>query len=360
MSRPTRARIHLPAFQHNLQQVRNAAAGRRVWAVIKANGYGHGILGAAAGLQQADGFAVASLEEALVLRDAGIDQPILLLEGIFEASELTTVAAQKISVVVHHEDQLAVLERAPGNLSVPVWVKLDTGMHRIGFPPERAADAWQRLQSCEAVAGSPGLMTHLANADDRDDDATPRQLAEFAEATTGMDAKRSMANSAGVLGWPEAHGDWVRPGIMLYGICPFVSGNGGEHGLQPAMTLSTKLIAVNRIRRGEGVGYGGTWVCPEDMDVGVAAIGYGDGYPRHAPSGTPVLVNGQRVPLVGRVSMDMITVDLRTQPAARPGDSVVLWGEGLPVEEIASQAGTIGYELVCGVTPRVAVETTES
>lgn len=352
--RGTRAVIELPALRHNLRRARDAAPGRRVLAAIKADGYGHGLVRAARALEDADALGVACLQEALELRAAGVRAAIVLLEGFFHPDELPSVVAHGLEVVVHHPSQLQALEAFDAAPPIPVWLKIDTGMHRLGFPVDAAGDAWQRLAACPAAA-PVGAMTHLANADDPDDPATETQLAAFAQAVARCPgAERSVANSAGVLGWPASHSDWVRPGIMLYGISPFPGRDGAAEGLRPAMTLHSQLMAVNRLSAGDRVGYGGTWTAPEAMPVGVVAAGYGDGYPRHLPSGAPVLVNGRRVPLIGRVSMDMATVDLRSQPQARVGDPVVLWGNGLPVEEVAEWAGTIAYELVCGVTQRVA------
>lgn len=353
MTRRVRASIHIAALRHNLQRVREAAPRSRVMVVIKANGYGHGGVTVARALADADAFAVAGIDEALGLREAGIEGRVLLLSGAHAGAELEAASRHRLDVVVHHETQLEMLERTRLPRPLAVWLKVDSGMHRLGVAPEAARVFWRRLKACPQAGEHVRLMTHLANADDRRDPATERQLARFRASTEGLEGERSIANSAGVLGWPQSHAEWVRPGIMLYGISPFVGGVAANDGLQPAMTLSTRLIAVNRVPRGEAVGYGGTWVCPEDMPVGVAAVGYGDGYLRSLPSGTPVLVNGQRVPLVGRVSMDLISVDLRTQPDARPGDEVVLWGRGLPVEEPAQLAGTIPYELVCRVAQRV-------
>jgi alanine racemase len=353
MSRAATAVIDLGALHHNLQRVRDAAPGKRVLAVVKADGYGHGLLRVARALADADAYAVACIEEAMALREEGVGKPVVLLEGCFDAEELALASRHAFEVVVHHESQLEILERARLVRPVRAWLKIDTGMHRLGFAPQAALAAWQRLTACESVSPRIGLFTHLANADVRGDGCTPRQLAVFRAALPQDAGEVSIANSAAVLGWPEAHADWVRPGIMLYGASPFVERRGADDGLRPVMTLSTRLIAVNRCRRGDALGYGGTWTCPEDMPVGVAAIGYGDGYPRHAASGTPVLVNGRRVPLVGRVCMDMILLDLRAAPHARVGDPVVCWGEGLPVEEIAQHASTIAYTLLCGITRRV-------
>jgi len=357
MTRATRAVIDLAALQHNLQTVRSAAPGVGVMAIVKANGYGHGLARIAHALAQAPGgceaFGVACLDEALALREAGLRQPVVLLEGYTTPGDIETIRRHRLQTVVHHETQLDMLERAGAGEPVPVWLKIDTGMHRLGFAPEAAAGAHARLAACPAVADPIRLMSHLANADDRGDARTQAQIDLLERLASTLGGARSLANSAGLLGWPAAHGDWVRPGIMLYGVSPFGDADAPALGLRPVMTLHSELIAVNRYRRGDAIGYGGTWVCPEDMPVGVVGIGYGDGYPRHAPSGTPVLVNGRRVDLVGRVSMDMICVDLRSQPRARVGDPVVLWGEGLPVETVAERAATIGYELLCGVTQRV-------
>jgi alanine racemase len=246
------------------------------------------------------------------------------------------------------------LEGAALGAALPVWVKVDSGMHRLGLAPRQVAEAWRRLNACAGVQVL-GFMTHLANADDRDDPLTLQQVDRFVEAVAPYPVQRSIANSAAVLTWPQTHGDWVRPGIMLYGVSPFAGGVGENHGLKAAMSLHSQLMAVNHFKRGDRIGYGGEWQCPEDMAVGVVAIGYGDGYPRHAKSGTPVLVNNKRVPMISRVSMDMICVDLRSQPQARIGDPVCLWGSALPVEEIARGAGTIPYELLCRVTSRVRV-----
>lgn len=362
MSRAVWAEINLSALRLNLQRVRQAAPGTRVVAVVKANGYGHGIVRVARALDGADAFAVASIDEALELRSAGISQCIVLLEGIFEAAELPLVQQERLDVVVHHAGQLQLLERARLDAARPlrIWVKLDTGMHRLGFPPANFSSVLRRLRQCAGLAPEIILMTHLASADERNSHVTAQQIACFETHTHAQHCTRSMANSAGILGWPATHYDWVRAGLILYGISPFPETQAAQEGLQPVMTIKSRLIAVNHCKQGDSIGYGGTWTCPQDMPVGVVAFGYGDGYPRHATNGTPVLLNGQRVALVGRVSMDMITVDLRSQPQAQVGDPVVLWGQGLPVEEIAQCAGTIPYELVCGITQRVRVKEIEN
>ncbi|MFZ4789389.1 MAG: alanine racemase [Candidatus Competibacteraceae bacterium] len=355
MSRATTVHLDLEALVHNLRRVRAAAPGRQVAAAVKAEAYGHGLTRVAQALD-ADAFAVASLEEALTLREAGIDRPILLLEGVFEAMELPLCARHDLLIAVHHPEQVVMLERARLERRVRVWLKIDSGMHRLGLEAETAQAAFQRLRNCPAVAPGIGWMSHLARADERDCDYTLQQLQTFETVTAGLPGERSLANSAGILGWPQTHFDWVRPGIMLYGASPFVDSLATAEDLRPVMTFHTRLISIKRLRKGEPIGYGGTWRCPEDLDVGVAAAGYGDGYPRHAPSGTPVLLNGREAPLIGRVSMDMITVDLREHPEARLADRVTLWGDGLPVERIAQAAGTISYTLLCSITARVRRE----
>jgi alanine racemase len=354
MSRAAQAIINLSALTHNLRQAKAAAPPAKTLAVIKANGYGHGIVRVAKALDsEADRFAVASVEEAMELREAGIKKPIVLLEGFFDAGELPLILQHSLEIVVHHQIQLDILNKhKAANAKLNVWLKIDTGMHRLGFATENVKTVWQELNANELI-DSITLMTHLANADDRQDSYTDIQLERFTQCTQDLPGPRSVANSAGILGWPATHSDINRPGILLYGSNPFTTGTGADVGLKPVMTLQTELIAIHRFKKGEPIGYGGTWKCPQDMPVGVAAIGYGDGYPRHAGSGTPVLVNGQRAQLAGRVSMDMIGIDLRNTPNAQVGDPVILWGEGLPIDEIAHHASTISYELLCGVTQRV-------
>lgn len=352
--RRTEVSFDLAALRHNLKRLREFAPDSRIMAAIKANGYGHGLERVAHTLTDVDALGVACVEEAVALREAGITTPITLLEGFFHADELADICEHQLELVIHHTQQIDVLEQYKLNSPLRIWLKVDTGMHRLGVPVVEAHSQWQRLAAIEQVE-LIGLMTHLANADDLNDTKTGQQLAQFAEVAKDLPGERTIANSAGILGWPHSHGDCNRPGIALYGVSPFVGKRAEEHGLRPVMTLRSELIAINQLKQGDAIGYGGSWSCPEDMPVGVVAVGYGDGYPRHAESGTPVLINGKYVPLIGRVSMDMITVDLRELPDAKAGDEVVLWGEGLPVEAIAEHAGTIPYELLCGVTGRVRV-----
>jgi len=352
VSRAATALINLAALQANLQTVRRCCPAARILAVIKANAYGHGMVRVAQALYQADAFGVASIDEALCLRAVGIRHPLVLLEGFFEAAELPLIAREHLSVVIHDQRQLRVLEGARLEAPLRVWLKIDSGMHRLGFPPDEVTAAYQRLRCCSQVTGIH-LMSHLACADERGNDETVRQMRVFNAVVEHLEGPRSMANSAGILYWPETHGHWVRPGIMLYGASPCSDRVGVDDGLQPVMSLQSALIAVRHCRRGEAVGYGGSWRCPDDMPLGIVAMGYGDGYPRTILSAAKVLINGQRVPIVGRVSMDMLTVDLRSCPTARCGDPVILWGAGLPVEEVASWAVTIAYELLCAVSSRV-------
>jgi len=353
MSRPTTATIHIDALRHNLAQVRLLAPNSQVMAVVKADGYGHGLERVARALAGADAFGVAALSDAERLRAAGLSQRIVLLSGFDEASDLPQLRRLGVDTVVHHESQLAMLEADKDAEPIRVWLKFDTGMHRLGFAPEAAARVHARLRSLPNVASEITLMTHFASSDEFGGQQTQAQLGKFSNSTAVLTGPESLSNSAAVLGWPDAHRDWVRAGGALYGLSVVAGKNGADFGLKPAMTLSTRLIAINRVAKGERIGYSATWQCPEDMDVGVAAIGYGDGYPRGAPPGTPVLVNGVRVPVIGRVSMDLMTLDLRGMPQARVGDTVTLWGPELPVEEVAAAAETISYELTCSITRRV-------
>ena len=352
MTRPARALLSAPALRHNFERVRAYAPHAKVMAVVKANAYGHGLVWTARTLDAADAYAVVSVEEGAELRAAQIVRPICLLEGFFDPAELAAISRHRLTAVVHRVGQVLDIEQAKDVSGLEVWLKVDSGMHRIGFSPEQAADVAARLTGCPAVT-KLRWISHFANAENSFDSATKHQIDVFLKLVDGLDAECSLANSAGIVAWPASHLEWVRPGIMLYGASPLIGRSAAELGLKPVMTLQSQLIAVHRRKKGEAVGYGGDWVCPEDMPVGVVAIGYGDGYPRHAPPGTPVSVNGARASLIGRVSMDMITVDLRTQPQARAGDPVVLWGQDPPVDEIAALAGTISYELLCCVTPRI-------
>ncbi len=349
--------IDVTAVRHNLAVIRQQAPAANIMAVIKANGYGHGALRVARALHDADGFAVARVDEGVRLRNAGIGGRIAVLEGFTCAEELEQLLQHRLETVVHCPVQLEILALTPGNGELSVWLKLDTGMNRLGFRPDELAAAHRHLLACTVVKKPLHLMTHLASADDPYDPMTEQQIRLFQTTVAGFLGACSIANSAAIFAWPQALAEWVRPGISLYGISPFSDKTGAELGLRPVMGLYSRLIAVKSLKPGDTVGYGGHWRCQTATRMGVVAIGYGDGYPRQARSGTPVLVNGIRVPLIGRVSMDMVTVDLSAQPYAKPGDPVTLWGDGLAVEEIARYADTIPYTLVCGITQRVHIVT---
>lgn len=347
------ADINLAALRHNLQQVKKTAPKSRIMAMVKANAYGHGLLPIARALSDADALGVATVQEALQLRQQNITQSIAVMGGFQDGAELQQLLDQRVQAVIHSEHQLALLKALPQpTQTLQVWLKIDTGMHRLGFAPEQAADIYAQLQACSWVEKPIGFMTHFACSDLVEHPLTAEQIALFRK-TVIWPGEQNLACSAAIIVRPQAHGDWVRPGIMLYGVSPFTHQIGAEFNLQPVMTLRSRIIAIKTVCQGESIGYGAMWVCPHDMRVGVVSIGYGDGYPRSAQNGTPVLVNGQRCSLVGRVSMDLITVDLTEQPQAAVNDPVVLWGEGLPAEQVAHCAGTIGYELLTKVTPRV-------
>ena len=343
------------ALQHNLQQVRNCAPGAKVMAVIKANGYGHGLERVASALAGVDAFAVARVDEGVRLREAGAGERIAVLQGFIHQNELELQRRFGLEPVIHMPAQIDLLEAAVATDPINIWLKLDSGMHRLGFDADGFGAAYRRLRVCQSVSGPISLMTHLANADVLSDSKTLDQINQFKRVSKGFGGERSIANSAGILGWPDAWMDWVRPGLMLFGVSPFADKIGSDHGLKPVMTLQSRLLAIKHLKPGDAVGYGGEWICRKPLRMGVVAIGYGDGYPRSAAAGTPVLVNGQRAHVIGRVSMDMINLDLSRVSSAQIGDPVVLWGDGLPVEEVARHASTIPYTLLCGVTQRVRI-----
>lgn len=356
MSRPTFKTIDLAALRHNLDRIHQLVPGRSVIAMVKANAYGHGITQIGNALQTAEALGVASLDEGLMLREAGVKQAIVLIEGLFHEDELIIAEQNNFTLVVHHLPHVEMLERAKTKKPFSVWLKINTGMHRLGISIDELPAIYQRLLTANAVKKPIGLMTHFAEADAIESDATNKQIELFKLATASFSGPRSLANSAGILAWPDAHGDWVRPGLMLYGASPLFGKTGLDHGLLPVMTLSSQLIAISLVKKGGKIGYAGTWEAPEDMLVGVVGVGYGDGYPQSAKNGTPMLVKGVECPLVGRVSMDMLTVDLRHQPNAEIGDEVILWGKGLPVERIAKMSGSSAYEMLTRMTPRPKVE----
>jgi alanine racemase len=350
------ATIDTAALRRNLDIVRARAPRSRVMAVIKANAYGHGLVAVAQALDGADAFAVARVDEGLALRGAGITKPVILLEGVFEGEQLQLAAAKRFALVVHIGEQVRLLEQAPAGVQFDVWLKLDTGMNRLGMKAAEFAAAHAALSILPGVRQPVGLMSHLASADTRDDPENALQLERFAQVTNGMSGARSLSNSAALLNFPEAQADWVRPGLLLYGVSPLAGMIGADLGLEPVMTLHSRIIGLKDVARGERVGYGGAWTASRPTRLAIAAVGYGDGYPRNMPSGSPVLVDGAIAKIAGRVSMDMIGIDVtELARAAKLGDPVILWGPGLPVERVAAFAGTIPYELLCGISQRVAI-----
>lgn len=364
MSFGARALIRLDALEHNLELIRQSAPESKVIAVIKANAYGHGLIPVAQRLSNVDAFAVARITEATALRDNGVTAKIILLSGVTNATDLATAVEQGFEPVVHCAEQVDLLDFS-GRGAVDVWLKFDTGMNRLGFAPSDAETWIDRLRRSPGVNGLR-LMTHLASADELGERATLRQLELFRPVLAGFDGDVSIANSPATLGWPvianarEEFGfkgdSWIRSGLALFGISPFQGKIGADFGLKPVMQFEARLIAVKPLHAGERVGYKGTYTADRDTMLGVISVGYGDGYSRHFRSGTPVLLNGRRVPVIGNVSMDMIAVDLGENPDDEVGDVATLWGEGLPVEEVAPYAGAIPYELVCGIMNREAPE----
>ncbi|HHS99616.1 MAG TPA: alanine racemase [Thiomicrospira sp.] len=354
--RPAKAYINLPALKSNLQYAQKLAPNSKVLAVIKANGYGHGIERVANQLSGADAFGVASIDEAMLLRQKGFLHRILLLEGLFSAAEIPVIIQNRLDIVVHSEYQLDWLLNNAIPMQTNVWIKIDTGMHRLGFDVQQLASVIAKLERSDNEF-SIHVMSHFASADEESTQGqkfTQAQMEKFHSATQTYQYPKSLANSAGLVLYPDSHYEWVRPGICLYGAGGLTKPNYREESLKAVMQLESEIIAIKTIQVGESVGYGNTWTATRKSLIGVIAIGYGDGYPRHAKTGTPVLINGQKLPLVGRVSMDMITVDLTDiESPASIGDKAILWGDSLPVDEVAEFSGTIGYELLCGVTKRV-------
>lgn len=349
-------RIDLSALRHNAEVARRAAGTRKILAAVKADGYGHGMSTVAQVLRESvDGLMVATLGEGEALRQAGVTQRIVVLQGVMSQAEARRAAQRFLEPVFHHASQIDAVGTVGFGLPLTAWIKLDSGMHRVGFTQAEFPDAYARLNGLRGIRSHPAVLTHFARADEPNPQPTTQQIQVFESTVSALDAfagETSLCNSAGLLAFPDAGGDWVRPGIMLYGGNPFVTGTAANQGLRPVMTLSTRLIAIRHVAQGEVVGYGGRFVAPESMPVGVAAIGYGDGYPRHAPDGTPIIVNGQRAAVIGRVSMDLVTIDLRGI-TAQVGDDVECWGSGLPIDEIAAASGTISYELMCQMSGRV-------
>ncbi|MBZ0114090.1 MAG: alanine racemase [Thermoanaerobaculia bacterium] len=351
--RPTEAIIDLAALRSNLEVARRLAPTSRILAVVKANAYGHGAERVSAALTEyVDAFGVATITEALALRVSGIERPILLLEGFFEAAEIPDIVQHRLDIVIGNEEQLHAFLAADLHRPLRVWLKVDTGMHRLGFCPEKFDVAYSRLKASDAVADII-VMSHFAEADRTEGLGTPTQLALFESKTAHLNAPASLANSAAVLAWPSTHRDWIRPGLMLYGLSPLDRLTSEADTLRPVMTLRSSLSLVRTVEAGEAIGYGGRSVCAERTRVGVVPLGYADGYPREAPDGTPVLVAGRPSRVLGQVSMDMITVDLENIPEAQVGTPVELWGAELSATDVAEIVGTINYTLITGVSARV-------
>jgi len=352
MPRPIKATIDLSALRHNLAVVRRHAPRAAVFAVIKADAYGHGLMRAAHALASAEGYALLELDAAVRLREAGHRQRIALLEGAFAPRDLAVAAEHGLAIAIHSQEQIRMLDSAPSDARFDVLLKINTGMNRLGITPAEFAAALHRLHGHPRVAQLT-LMTHFANADDAR--GVIWQLECLERLASGSALPRCLANSAAILRYPETHADWVRPGVMLYGCSPFADVSAATLGLQPVMTLASELIAVRELQPGERIGYGGAFEAARPTRVGIVACGYADGYPRHAPTGTPIVVGGQRTRTLGRVSMDMLCADLSAIPAARVGTPVTLWGTGLSADEVAAAAGTVSYELLCALAPRVPV-----
>ena len=349
----TIAHIDLEALSNNLRKIKAASPESKVLAMIKCNAYGHGAVEAAKSIEQEVGaFGVMFLKEALQLNKAGIKKPIVILTGFFDAEELQVVDDFGFECVVHNFEQIEILEQSKISRILSVWFKIDTGMHRLGFQPHQVSQAYQRLMSHKMIQKPLRFMTHFSDADDVANNKTAEQISRFEQAIAGLEGDLCLANSSAILNYPKTRTTWIRPGILLYGAVPFKSGTGLELGLEPVMTLSSRIITIHELAQGETIGYGSIFKCPKKMRIGTVSIGYGDGYPRNTQS-APVLVDGIRTQLVGRVAMDMIGVDLCHIPDARVGSKVILWGKGLPVEEVAKCSGEFQYELFCRLTSRV-------
>lgn len=354
--KPATAKISSVALKHNIQLIKQKAPGSKIIAIVKANAYGHGVEFVASQIEhEVDCFGVARLEEALVLRSKGVIKPILLLEGFFSEKDLPIIAVNNIQTVVHNKEQLEALKAALLPNPIKVWLKIDTGMHRLGVALEEVDYFCQEFAKCPNIEPHFGFVSHFSRADELDSDYTQIQLERFLTATKGKAGERTIAASGGILFWQASHLDLIRPGIIMYGVSP-TDTPAQEYGLEPVMTLTSSLIAVRDHKAGEPVGYGGIWTSEKETKIGVVAIGYGDGYPRNIPQGTPVYVNGRLVPIVGRVSMDMITVDLGADCRDKVGDEVILWGKELPLETVAKHMGLLSYELMTKLTPRVLTE----
>ena len=357
INHPSIAHIDLAALVRNLNCVKKIVPRSKIFAMVKGNAYGHGAVEIAQALAGRVGvFGVACVSEAMQLYDAGIKTPIVVLKGFFDVADLEIIDRCHFETVIHNQEQLKILAQTKLQHPLQVWLKIDTGMHRLGFSPEEVHDVYQKLMANDLICKPLHLMTHLSDADDITKNKSNEQIACFMNVTQGFGAGYCIANSSAILNWEKARVEWVRPGITLYGASPVAHLSSAKLGLTPVMTLVSRLLTIHNLKKGATVGYGSEWVCPCDMRVGIVDIGYADGYPRSAKTGTPVLLNGARSQLIGRVAMDMINIDLRNHPEAKIGDEIILWGKGLPIEEIAFSASTIPYELFCKLTSRVRFE----
>lgn len=353
MARNLTATISRSAIRHNLSRVRQLAPGKKIIAMIKANGYGHGLSQVARAIKDVDAFGVATLEEGILLRESGIKTEVVLMEGVFKAHDLKHVEQYGFTLVVHAPYQIEHLKSFTATRPLPYWIKANSGMNRLGLPLSDVQHAYESLKDVKGLHYI-GVMGHFPQADDTQDPTTLNQFKRFQSSTDSLPGLRSLANSATVLHWQDCHADWVRPGIMLFGASPTEGTTGQTFGLVPAMELSSEIIAIQDVHQGDKVGYGGTWTCDAPHKrIAIAAVGYGDGYPWHAQNGTPVLINSKKAPLVGRVSMDMIAIDISEIPKCDIGERVILWGRNLPIERVAQCANTIPYELFCRLTERV-------
>lgn len=349
MSRPVAVNLDLAALVHNVRRIRAIAPQSKILAMVKANAYGHGLKPIALTLDAlVEGFGVSCSEEALYLRQVGIKQRIVLMDGLFSKTQLSLLDKYQFDTVVYSQQQLDLLTQQKLPKPINVWIKINTGINQLGLSTQDFSKVLQICQACPWIK-VVCVMTHFSSADELSQTTTALQIKKFADVTNGLNIEKSLANSAGILAYPSVHADWIRPGLMLYGVSPFADKVAAEYGLKPVMHLQSTIIATKALQAGDRVGYGGTWVAPDARRIGIVAVGYGDGYPHDATSGTPVLLNGKLVELVGKVSMDTLVIDLSTQPEAKQGDTVCLWGSGLPIEEVANSTSTFRYELLCGI-----------
>lgn len=356
MSRPFTVELDLAALRHNVKRIRNIAPQSKILAMVKANAYGHGLVSIAKALTDVEGFGVSCSEEALYLRQAGLTQRIVLMEGLFSKDEIPLLTDHELDTVIHDWNQLNLLSEHRLPHPINVWLKINTGMNRLGFSPDDFSKVLQKLDCCPWLK-IMCVMTHFSSADKSEDITTQSQIKLFEHTIKKYSFPTSLANSAAILAHPNTHADWLRPGLMLYGVSPFADSSAAKFSLKPVMTLKSEIISIHALESGDRVGYGGTWMAPKPLRVGIVAIGYGDGYPHRAESGTPILVNDKLCELIGQVSMDMLTVNLSNQPDAKLGDPVVLWGTGLPIEQVAESTSSFRFELLCGINRGQLVRT---